>query len=358
MSVYTNLTSAEVTAYLGQYSLGDYAHHEGISAGVENTNFFVSIKTTEQTTKKYVLTIFEHHNVAEVESFINIGRHLAEQGVPVPGPIADKAGKYLHTLKDKPAIICPCLPGSHPEKITADHCFQIGSALAQFHLAGEGLQGLEENNRGLQWWPEVARDLIQAGLKQGHFSENDQHMAASEMLASDMAATELLTDEQQDILIDEIEYQESNTELWAQLPRGLIHGDLFHDNALFEINETQGDKLGAILDIYNACQDAWLFDLAIVANDWCANNVGVWQEGCLPALIDGYQSVRKLTELEQESWGMCLRAAALRFWLSRLLTQQHQAGVVAKDPMEALVTTIKDPMEYFLKLVRHRETQY
>jgi homoserine kinase type II len=338
MSVYTHLSASEVAAYLSQFSLGDYKSHQGISAGVENTNFFVET-TLGAVSNKYVLTIFEHHNAAEVEGFINIGRHLAEQGVPVPGPLADKQDKYLHILKDKPAILCPCLPGSHPEQISPDHCQQIGAALARFHLAGEGLE-LEENNRGLRWWPEVGRQLIQASLAESSLGDA------------------LLTAEQQEVLVDEIEFQESNTELWFNLPRGLIHGDLFHDNALFEINDQEGDKLGAILDIYNSCQDAWLFDLAIVANDWCANSVGAWQEGSLPALMAGYQSVRELTELEQQSWGMCLRAAALRFWLSRLITQQHQAEAIAKDPMTALVTTEKDPMEYFLKLMRHRETQY
>jgi len=330
MSVYTDLSASEVAAYLSQFSLGDYENHQGISAGVENTNFFVTAGD-----KKYVLTIFEHHDAEQVEGFINIGRHLAEQDVPVPGPIADNAGIYLHELKGKPAILCPCLPGSHPEQLNVQHCIQIGVALAKFHLAGESLEELEENNRGLHWWPEVGRELIQASMK-----------------------TELLTDEQQQVLIDEIEFQESNTELWYELPRGLIHGDLFHDNALFERMEDGSDQLGAILDIYNSCQDAWLFDLAIVANDWCANRAGDWQNDLLPALFAGYQSVRELTPLEQQSWGLCLRGAALRFWLSRLVTQQHQAEVIAKDPMAALVTTEKDPMEYFLKLVSHRETQY
>jgi homoserine kinase type II len=335
MSVYTNLSASEVAAYLKQFSLGDYDDHQGISAGVENTNFFVVVGSL-----KYVLTIFEHHGVDEVENFINIGRHLAEQAVPVPGPIADQQGNYLHILKGKPAILCPCLPGAHSEQLTPQHCEQIGAALARFHLAGEGLDELEENNRGLHWWPEVGRELLQKNM------------------AGQIDETARLTDEQQQILIDEIEFQESNTELWYELPRGLIHGDLFHDNALFETNAKDRDKLGAILDIYNSCQDAWLFDLAIVANDWCANSIGMWQAGRLPALFSGYQSVRELTQLEQQAWGMCLRAAALRFWLSRLVTQQHQAEVMAQDPMTALVTTQKDPMEYFLKLVRHRETQY
>lgn len=342
MSVYTNLTAAEVSDYLNKFELGEYSSHQGISAGVENTNFFVEtvIKTdTKEETHRYVLTLFEQHNAEQVKGFIQIGRHLAEQTVPVPGPIADQAGVYLHELKNKPAILCPCLPGSHPSTLTAEHCHQIGAALARFHLAGKGLEYLEENDKGLHWWPEIGRELMHLSMQ-----------------------TELLTPEQQSILMDEIEYQESNTELWYQLPRGLIHGDLFHDNVLFEsylnADGTAQDQLRAILDIYNACEDAWLFDLAIVANDWCADAQGQWKEGLLPALFKGYQSERELTEQEQSAWGMCLRAAALRFWLSRLVTQQHQADLISNDPLAALITTIKDPMEYFLKLMRHRETNY
>ncbi len=344
MSVYTQLTSAEVTDFLQQYSLGEYQDHQGISAGVENTNFFVTSKNAdskqEDKAQRYVLTIFEHHNPQQVESFIKIGRHLADRGVPVPGPIADNTGLFLHQLKGKPAILCPCLPGSHPETLTTQHCQQIGAALARFHIAGGGLDELEENNRGLSWWPQVGQELLQKTKMQGGLE------------------VALLSDEQQDVLADEIEFQQSHSKLWYDLPRGLVHGDLFHDNALFESNEKEGDQLGAILDIYNACQDAWLFDLAIVANDWCADSNGHWQEDRFPALVAGYQSVRELSELEQQAWGLCLRGAALRFWLSRLLTQQHQAEAIAKDPKGSLVTTTKDPMEYFLKLVRHRETEY
>ena len=210
MSVYTHLSASEVAAYLSQFSLGDYRSHQGISAGVENTNFFVEA-ILDGTQHKYVLTIFEHHNSAQVENFIKIGRHLADKDVPVPGPIADTSGVYLHALKDKPAILCPCLPGSHPEQLNLQHCIQIGVALARFHLAGKGLEGLEENNRGLQWWPEVGRELIQASM-----------------------VTDLLDTEQQQVLIDEVEFQESNTELWYELPRGLIHGDLCFSNIFYD----------------------------------------------------------------------------------------------------------------------------
>ena len=183
MSVYTDLSANDVTAYLKQFSLGEYHSHQGISAGVENTNFFVFIKTADKVLQKYVLTIFEHHNASEVEGFINIGRHLAEQNIPVPAPIADTFGQYLYVLKNKPAILCVCLPGSHPLNISSDHCWQIGKALAQFHIAGTGLKGLEENNRGLQWWPEVGRELI-------------QHSLANMANGSDL----LLSQEQQEIL--------------------------------------------------------------------------------------------------------------------------------------------------------------
>lgn len=320
MSVYTQLSAEDIRDFLNLYDLGDYRDHQGISAGVENTNYFVTTEHSGEE-RQFVLTLFEHHNTSEVETFIRIGRHLAGRDVPVPGPEGDRDGRYLHILADKPAILCPRMPGGHSDNLTPEHCSQIGAALARFHISGEGLEGIPENNRGLRWWPEIARQVI-AGLD----------------------------DEQQEVLADEIEYQESCIGVWQSLPAGLIHGDLFHDNALFE-----GDDLGAILDIYNACHDAWLIDLAIVANDWCAKVSGVWHEDKLQALLDGYQTVRALTEEELGAWNMCLRAAALRFWLSRLWTQQIQQKAREADPFADLTTTEKDPMEYFLKLLRHRD---
>ena len=321
MSVYTQLNTEQVAAFISQFELGQYLDHEGISAGVENTNFFVTT-SADQGSNQWVLTIFEHHDASQVQNFIRIGRHLAEQGVPVPGPVPNTKGDYLHTLEGKPAILCPRLNGSHPDALEAHHCQQIGAELAKFHLAGQSFNDAPKNDRGLLWWADAAFKAL----------------------------PQLDDEEQQDILLEEVEYQQSFYPLWTSLPRGLIHGDLFHDNALFD-----GAQLGAILDIYNACEEAWVYDLAVVANDWCCRSNGEWYSDKLGALFEGYQSVRPLNEKEQFAWGICMRGAALRFWLSRLMTQQQQQKIQAQDPMANLITTHKDPMEYYLKLLARRD---
>lgn len=321
MSVYTSLTSAQVATFLATFDLGDLRDYRGIASGMENTNYFVTTTRGE-----YVLTLFEHHDAAEVAEFIAFARHLGESGlVPVPAPVADQQGNWLHQLADKPAIICPRLPGVHVEQPGPLHCQQIGMALAQLHLAGASLLLQRPNERGLDWW---------------------QHMPER--------VREQLSEDEMTLLHDELAHQQAIRQAWLQLPQGWIHGDMFHDNALFSGTADQ-PQLGAILDLYNACQDAWIFDLAIVANDWCCETSGEWKEAELLALLMGYQSVRPLNEQEQQLWPDALRAAALRFWLSRLWTRQLQEQQVKPGDGGQMALT-KDPAELRRKLQLRRQS--
>ena len=105
------------------------------------------------------------------------------------------------------------------------------------------------------------------------------------------------------------------------MPQGASHCDLFRDNVLFDPKgtDTSDDQLGGFFDFYFAGTDKWLFDIAVTANDWClAENKQDLDPVRLDAFMQAYQSVRPLTIEEQASWPLMLRAAALRFWVSRL----------------------------------------
>ncbi len=314
MAVYTSLTAADLSDLLSHFDLGDLVEHSPIRAGIENSNYAVTSSQGE-----YVLTLFEHHAPDEVRNFVRLARHLGEKDLCVPSPVEGASGVWLHSLKNKPAILCRRFTGSHPDQLSEQQCEAIGRELAEFHLASSDLPDPRHDERGYDWWQSIAPEL------------------STDLEASDKA-----------LLTDELAFQKAQRQHWCQLPHGWIHADLFHDNALFD-----GDELTAILDLYNACEGAWLYDLAIVANDWCASDdSGLGDSGLdlkrFEALLIGYQSVRPLSEFESGMWNTALRGAALRFWLSRLL-----AARMAKSRSEELPAH-KQPTEYRDRLRWHR----
>jgi len=133
--------------------------------------------------------------------------------------------------------------------------------------------------------------------------------------------------------------------LLSRCPMGVVHGDLFRDNVLFE----QG-RVSGVIDFYHACRRAWLFDLAVAINDWATDEVGVTQSSKAESMVAGYQSVRRWTDDEHAAWPLWRGIAATQFWLSRLASKhlpgyQHQAvsGETIKDPtlMQAIVAAMQ-----------------
>ena len=277
MSVFTRVTPEELSAWLKRYAIGTLTDLQGIAAGIENTNYFV---TTSH--GRFVLTLFERLSAAELPFYLNLMAHLARHGIPCPAPIADRGDKYLGTLNGRPATIVTCLPGTPLTAPRARHCEQVGAILADMHLAGKSYSGKLENPRGPRWWREAAREVIP-----------------------------FLDEPRRELLASELEFQSQHRGL--DLPRGPVHADLFRDNVLFE-----GDRLGGVIDFYFAGIDAFLFDVAVTVNDWCVDPAGEIDPERARALLAAYRSAREFTPAELEAWPVLLRAAALRFWLSRL----------------------------------------
>jgi len=280
MSVYTSVSTTQLGVWLQTYTVGSLVTLEPIAKGIENSNFFV---TTTQ--GRYVLTLFERLPAEALPFYLNLMSHLAQHGIPCPAPMANRSGRFLSSLNDKPAALVTRLPGASVEAPGATHCVALGNLLARMHLAGQSYNGTLENPRGPKWWRLAARDVHP-----------------------------FLTDAQAALLDEELRFQ--SLYRLPDLPRGPVDADLFRDNALFD-----DGRLSGVIDFYFAGVDCLLYDCAVCANDWCladpARDLRL-DPAKVEALLGAYASVRPFTALERGAWPVLLRAAALRFWLSRL----------------------------------------
>jgi homoserine kinase type II len=277
LSVYTPVSEAQATEWLRSYSIGTLVALEPIKAGIENSNFFL---TTTQ--GRYVLTLFERLPAAELPFYLDLMAHLARHGIPSPAPIADLADQYLRELNGKPAALVTRLPGRSLDQPGEKECAELGALLGRMHLAGRSYPAYLDNPRGPKWW----------------------RFAAAEV-------RRFLSRPQLALLDDEMAFQAQHR--FPDLPRGPVHADLFRDNALFEKGRISG-----VIDFYFAGVDCLLFDVAVCANDWCLDAGLGLDASRTRALWQAYETVRPLAPLEGEAWPVMLRAAALRFWLSRL----------------------------------------
>jgi homoserine kinase type II len=277
MSVYTKVTESELGDWLKVYSVGTLVELKGIAAGIENTNYFVTT-----THGRYVLTLFERLPAKDLPFYLGLMAHLARHGIPCPSPIADRANRLLSTLNGKPAALVTRLPGAVVMQPSPEHCAEVGLLLADLHVAGQSYGGTLENPRGPKWWRETAPRVLP-----------------------------FLDEHRRRLLEAELEFQSRHR--LQDLQRGPVHADLFRDNVLFE-----GSRVGGVVDFYFAGLDTWLFDVAVTVNDWCVQADGTIDRKRADALLGAYHSVRPFTATERGAWSVMLRAASLRFWLSRL----------------------------------------
>jgi len=278
----------------------------GISDGIENTNYFVNTNHGS-----FVLTIFEHHSFEEMQYYLNLMHHLADHKVPSANPVADNQGKYLSLFQNKPIALVERLNGCSIVETSVDHCEQLGIAMGKLHTAGLSFDSRQVNPRGPEWCQLTAVKVM-----------------------------EKLSADEQDILQQEIHFQKAefnNFGRHADLPRGVIHADLFRDNALWNTTENESTFSG-IIDFYYSCDDVLLYDLAVACNDWCSNENSRLDKDKVFALLSNYHRYRVLQHKEQEYWPAMLRAGALRFWLSRLYDKHF--------PREGELVHTKNPEEF------------
>ena len=322
MAVFTRLDHDDINKALQRFELGEVLHFEGITAGMENSNYFVSLGhhhpnfLSDSQKGEYVLTLFEELPAAQLPFYIKLLKTLKQQGIAVAAPIDDVDGQALQCIAGKPAVLCPKLPGEHPVTPNIRQCEIIGQTLAAIHNA---LHSLEAQNhqggiRDTSWLQSSIYKIA------GYFSD-DEYALTNDVFQQYMAA------------------KQKNT-----FSQSVLHGDLFHDNALFN-----GDKLSGIIDFYNAGFGDCIYDLAIVVNDWCLDDDGQVKTEHYYALVSAYTAIHPLNDTDKQYWPIFLQITALRFWVSRSLARHRNAHTAHAS------LPIKDPLQYKQILLQHRQ---
>ncbi|MHA6198195.1 homoserine kinase [Pseudomonas wadenswilerensis] len=307
MSVFTPLTRPELETFLAPYGLGRLLDFQGIAAGTENSNFFISLEQGE-----FVLTLVERGPIQDLPFFIELLDVLHEADLPVPYALRATDGVALRELAGKPALLQPRLAGKHPKAPNAQHCVQIAEFMAHLHLATRDKVLERKTDRGLDWMLEAGNELM-----------------------------DRLNADQQALLKGSLDEIAANHARIMALPRANVHADLFRDNTMFE-----GTHLTGVIDFYNACSGPMLYDLAITLNDWCSDENGQIDGALARAFLGAYAALRPFTAAEAELWPVMLRVACVRFWLSRLIAAESFAG------MDVL---IHDPAEFEVRLAARQE---
>jgi len=277
MAVFTPVSETQAERMLERYTIGHLVSLEGIPSGIENTNYFLTTSDG-----RYVLTLFEKLTAAELPFYLELMHHLASHGIPCPRPVADRDDRFLTELNGKPASIVTRLRGKSEMSPGVAHCLKVGETIGRMHVAARTYPATLDNPRGPHWWAVTTPRV-----------------------------TPYLSAEERDMLVSELRFQGAHRH--DALPRGVVHADLFRDNVLFADQD-----IGGVIDFYFAGRDAFMFDLAVAANDWCMGADGVLDPARTYALLEGYRDVRLPTPTERAAWPVMLRAGALRFWLSRL----------------------------------------
>lgn len=316
MAVFTHIDAEDVAALLAEYDIGTIVSLKGIAEGVQNSNFLLETDSNAST-HRFIVTIYESPALQnDLPFFLGLMQHLAKKGINCPLPVQRRDGALMSKLGGKPAAIVTFLKGMGLRNPTPRHCAELGKGLADLHLAGADFNGQRENNLGHQHWaalfaPNAAlADRIMPGMEKEIAQELDR-------IHSD----------------------------WPNgLPSGLIHADLFPDNAFF-----LDHALSGIIDFYFACTDLWAYDLAICLNAWCFEADGAFNLTKAQGLLRSYHAHRPLLADEVSALPILCAGAAMRFLLTRLHDWEHR--------VDGALVTPKDPVPYLRRLRFHKAAQ-
>ena len=315
MAVYTKLSQKKIEEILSKYNLGRLDEFKGIEEGIENTNYYLSVNK-----KKFILTIYEKRVKPEdLPFFSNLMTSLNKANFKCPIPLINNKSQTITDFDGKKLMIVSFLEGKAKNNLTPSNCKSIGVEVAKMHEITKNFKIKRQNNLSIKSWRRLF-DTVKDKCSKIH---------------KDLP--KLIEENLSDV--------EKN---WPKdLPKGIIHADLFHDNIFFI-----QDKFSGFIDFYFSCEDFFAFEIAICFNALCfdglKNNLS-FNVTKAKNFIDGYTSIRKLTDKEKNSIKVLSQGAALRFLLTRVFD--------ALNTVEGAIVKIKDPMEYLKRLEFHKNSK-
>lgn len=306
MAVYTQLGAEALGEIIEAFDVGTLVSAKGIAEGVSNSNWLIETRRANGAGTRFILTMYEQRtDVGELPFFLGLLDHLAARGCPVPRTIHDREGSTFRFHEGKALALIEFLPGVSVSTPTPPQAHAVGAALAKVHVAAADFPGTRVNSLALADWQALAEACGPAGL-----ASIDAGLA--NLVKRELAVLA------RDWPID--------------LPRSVIHADLFPDNVLM-----LGDSVSGLIDFYFACTDITAYDLAITHAAWCFAEGGrSFNQDVSQALMAGYRTVRPLSHKEQAKLPILARGAAMRFLMTRSydwLNTAADALVTRKDPM-------------------------
>ena len=315
MAVYTKLSENNLKDFFSKYNLGKLLKFQGIQEGIENSNYFVKTDSG-----KFILTVYEKRvEEKDLPFFMGLMKNIFNKNFPSPEPIINKNGNYITEIFGKKAAVVSFLEGASKKNLTPDNCHEVGIYTAKLHMITKNLNIKRTNRLSVNSWRLIYRKI-----------QRDCSKIYPDLTKIIERNLEVIEDK------------------WPKnIPRGIIHADLFPDNIFFK-----GSKLTGIIDFYFSCYDFYALEIAICLNALCfegKNKNLSFNVTKAKKFIDGYSSIRKLTEEEKESLKILCHGAAMRFLLTRVFDYLNLT--------EDALVKIKDPVEYLKRLEFHNSVK-
>ena len=315
MAVYTKLSKEDLNYFFSKYDLGKLLDYKEIKEGIENTNYFIQAERG-----KFILTLYEKRvEEKDLPFFIGLMKILFDKNFPSPKPIININGNYISEVVGKKAAVVSFLDGNAKKVLNPENCYHVGVNTAKLHKITKNLNAKRQNKLSVNSWRKIYNKVKKDCSK----------------IHSNLP----------NIIEKNLDLIEKN---WPKnIPAGIIHADLFPDNIFFKNNNLSG-----IIDYYFACNDFYAFEIAICLNALCfegkSENLS-FNVTKAKKFIDGYSSIRKLTDEERNSLKILCQGAAIRFLLTRVFDYLNL--------IEGAIVKIKDPLEYLKRLEFHNNVK-